>query len=500
MTWREIEEIWARLSGGTSMSGLSSGAKILLSRLPPLIFELIVALVAIALAVGAYFLIDLLFRNVTTLALVWPALVAATLIAGWRSGLMVVLGCQVLAWCFVISPKGSSSFSSTSDAISLLLALAAQLLLLWFVARHHAYKKTTNMVLEAQREELHNARLLLNEQSVTDSLVREQEAALRSTRQNLEAIYEASGDGLALCEAFRDEQGHVCEYQILEVNRAHVELTGATREQMLKQRVSTIYPPIDPRWFETAEKVLDTGLMHDFDIRSRATGRWLNIRVSRVSDTLFQQTFVDISSRRQLEEQRRALLKEMSHRVMNNFQMIAGFLHMGAAKADPAAREHLNMAERRIQVLAKLHSLLAYTESDGDMNVGEYIKELCGYLASTLERPEAVTIVCDTRDLLMPTDKAVPLGFVVTELVTNSAKYAYPAPMTGVIRVTLSPESQGWVLTIEDDGAGLGRAKPKTSGGLGTLLVRRFLQQIGAELTTTSDEGVRHQITLNIKE
>jgi PAS domain S-box-containing protein len=462
-----------------------------------LVLEAAVALFAMALAIGLRLLIDLLFPNVVPFALVFPALAGAALLAGWRSGLMVVAGCQVLAWYFLVPPRGSLQFKSPSDAMGLLLATAAQLLLLWFIARYRAVQREATTVLETRRAELDRALSRLKEQSDTDRLLLEKEAALRATRQNLEAIYQASGDGLALCEVFRDEHGHVVDYQVIEVNRAHAELTGATREQMLTQRVSAIYPPVDRRWFEAAEDVLDAGLMHDFDVRSRATGRWLNIRVSRVSDTLIQQTFVDISNRHRLEEQRQALLKEMSHRVMNNFQMIAGFLHMGAARAEPSAREPLKMAARRIQVLARLHSLLAYTESDREIDAGDYIKEICGYLESTLERPEAVAIVCETSDVFMPTDRAVLLGFVVTELVTNSAKYAYPAPMTGTIRITLLRQPDGWVLTIKDEGAGLSRAEPKDTGGLGTLLVQRFVKQMGAELMTTSDKGVRHEITCN---
>ena len=332
------------------------------------------------------------------------------------------------------------------------------------------------------------------EQAVWNEQVREKEAALAETRRNLEAIYHASGDGLALCEAIFDDDGHVVEYQVLEVNRAHAELTAATREQMLGERVSTIYPPIDPRWFETAEKVLKTGMMHNFDIRSRATGRWLNIRVSRVSDKLFQQTFVDVSERYRAEELRRSLLKEMNHRVLNNFQMIAGFLHMQAAVAGPDAKGHLRTAERRVHVLANLHSLLAYTESDTEVDASAYVKELCGLLAATFDSPERVTLLCDAGDLRLPTEKVVPLGFVISELVTNSAKYAYPDPRSGEIRVALAADSSGWTLTISDSGQGFGEAKSKASGGLGMRLVDGFLAQIGAELTTTSVSGVQHTI------
>jgi PAS domain S-box-containing protein len=319
-------------------------------------------------------------------------------------------------------------------------------------------------------------------------------AVLEETQRNLQAIYQASGDGLALCSAIRDADGRLIDYQVLEVNRSHGELTGATREQMLTKHVSTIYPPIDPRWFDTADKVLKTGVMHNFDIRSRATGRWLNIRVSRVSEDLFQQTFVDVSDRHRLEEQRQALLKEMSHRVMNNFQTIAGFLHIQAASAPPSAKAHLQTAEARVHVLARLHSLLTYTDSDSEIDAGAYVRDLCGYLGSTIERPGDVQLIHDICELRLATDKVVPLGFVISELVTNSAKYAYPAPATGVVTVTLQTNGLGWTLTVSDRGQGLGEAKASTGGGLGMRLVQRFVQQIGAELTTASQDGVRHEI------
>jgi two-component sensor histidine kinase len=263
---------------------------------------------------------------------------------------------------------------------------------------------------------------------------------------------------------------------------------------MLSQRISTIYPPIDPRWFESAERVLKTGIMHNFDVRSRATGRWLNIRTSRVSEDLFQQTFVDVSDRHRLEEQRRTLLTEMNHRVMNNFQMVAGFLNMQARAADHSARAQLHSAERRVQVLAKLHSLLAYTESDSEIDAAAYVRELCRHLESMIERPEDVTLVCEVGELRLPTDKAIPLGFVVTELVANSAKYAYPAPLSGAIHVTLSNETDGWILAIWDHGQGMDPEEPGLSRGLGSRLVQLFTRQIGAQLMRSVDGGVRHEI------
>jgi two-component sensor histidine kinase len=268
---------------------------------------------------------------------------------------------------------------------------------------------------------------------------------------------------------------------------------------MLASRVSVIAPPVDPRWFDSADQAVKTGVMQQFDVRSPATQRWLNIRVSRVSDDLFQQTFVDVTDRHRLDEQRTEMLKEMSHRVMNNFQMMASFLHIQASGAPPSVKAQLRTAESRVQVLAELHSLLAYTESAQEIDAAAYISQLCRRLGAVIDRPEEITIACVCEPLMLATDKIVPLGFVISELVTNAAKYAFPPPAQGVISVTLTRTLDCWTLTIRDNGRGLvGAVETPGSeppvGGLGTRLVRRFVQRIGGEIVTVCDGGLRHDI------
>lgn len=458
--------------------------RLLLDSIPRPLFEVTVAVFFITLATVGRWAVGCFFEGVVAFPLVFPAIAAATLLAGGRAGLGTLAGAQALAWYYFLPPKNSFAIASKGDAVSLVLVTIAELILLWSVTRYRA--------AQASAAELRDKRTAQLEQNL------EKNRELENTRRNLEAIYQSSGDGLALCEAIFDADGHVVEYQALEVNKAHAELTGATRDQMLTKKVSTIAPPIDPRWFETAEKVLKTGVTQNFDVRSRATGRWLNIRIARVSDRLFQQTFVDVSDRHLLDEQRNALMKEMNHRVFNNFQMISGFLQVQASAADPVAKTQLQTAGRRVQVLAKLHSFLAYTESDRDIDAAAYVRELCGYLTSLIDRPDAVRLICETEELRLPAETAVALGFVISELVANSAKYAYLAPAAGVILVKLAKHPQAWSLVIEDNGKGIQSDQPTTGGGLGFRLVQRFVEQIGAELVTTSNRGVRHEITTKL--
>jgi PAS domain S-box-containing protein len=472
------------------------------SIIPPIVTEVGVAAGLVLLAIGTRLLIDLAFGDVVEFALVFPAVVGASLLAGWRAGAMVIFVGQLLAWYFLLPIKGSFRFATAGNAVSLILTTGAELLMLWFVAGYRGAMRRLVEVEGGRILALQQRIEALDAQAEVDAKLRLQEDDLRQTRQNLVAIYDASADGLTLCRAIKNPAGEVVDYQVLEVNKAHQELTGATRAQMLGSVVSQIAPPVNPRWYSSADRAIKTGQMQEFDVRSTATGRWLNIRVSRVSDNLFQQTFVDINERYALEEQRQHLLKEMNHRITNNLQMVASFLHLQAGSAPPGAKEQLQAAEGRVQVLANLHSLLAYTESDREIDAGAYISQLCAQLEAMIDRPEDIRLDGACEPLHLPADKIVPIGFIICELVTNAAKYAFPDGAKGTIKVRLAPLDEGWALSVSDDGRGLApkaaavSAQPKR-GGLGTRLVQTFVSQIGGTLVTTSDAGVRHVVTFS---
>jgi two-component sensor histidine kinase len=468
--------------------------------IPPVVTETLVAAVAVLLAVGTRLLIDRSFGDVVEFALVFPAVVGATLVAGWRAGALVICAGQILAWYFLLPFKGSFQFATAGNAVSLILTTVAEALMLWFVAGYRGAMRRLVEVEGGRILALQQRVEALDAQARVDAKLREQEDDLRQTRQNLVAIYDASADGLTLCRAVKNASGDVVDYQVLEVNKAHQEQTGATRAQMLGALVSQIAPPVNPRWFTTADQAIKTGQMQQFDVRSTSTGRWLNIRVSRVSDDLFQQTFVDINERYALEEQRQHLLNEMNHRITNNLQMVASFLHLQAGSAAPGAKEQLQAAEGRVQVLAKLHSLLAYTDNDRDIDAGAYIAELCAQLEAMIDRPQDIKLDAACESLHLPAELIVPIGFIICELVTNAAKYAFPDGAKGTIRVRLARRDEGWALSIADDGRGLDLkamtvSAPARRGGLGTRLVQTFVSQIGGTLVTTSDAGVQHVIT-----
>jgi two-component sensor histidine kinase len=470
---------------------------------PPIVTQALVALGMVLLAVGVRLMLQRAFGNVVPFALLFPAVIGAALLAGPRSGLMVIVLGQTAAWYFLLPVKNSFQFATAGDAVSLVLTTVAELLLLWSVCGYRNAVRATLDTQAGRSAALESQVEALAAQARIDAQLRANEQSLQQTRQNLMAIYNASADGLTLCRAVRDADGQVIDYQVLEVNKAHAALTGATRERMLASLVSQIAPPVNPRWFTSADTALKTGKMQQFDVQSPVTGRWLNIRVSPVSDDLFQQTFVDVTDRHLLDEQRQHLLKEMNHRVANNLQMISSFLHLQSGMAEPSAGAQLKAAQGRVQVLAQLHSLLAYTESDREVDVSAYIGQLCEQLTEIIDRAGEVELQCACEPLLLTAEKVVPIGLIISELVTNAAKYAFPAPVKGVIQVSLTSDGHRWVLMIHDNGRGMSAASQDertggAMGGLGTKLVRQFVRQLGGSMTTTSDGGVRHEIIFEL--
>jgi len=105
-----------------------------------------------------------------------------------------------------------------------------------------------------------------------------------------------------------------------------------------------------------------------------------------------------------------------------------------------------------------------------------------------------VRLEVDTEPALMPLDKAVALGVVVNELVTNAAKHAYPPPAEGTIKVQLHRGDGAYTLQVADGGPGLPSEPSRT--GLGMRLVRSLAQQLGATLTVSPPPGAAFTLRL----
>lgn len=193
----------------------------------------------------------------------------------------------------------------------------------------------------------------------------------------------------------------------------------------------------------------------------------------------------------ELLEQKDVLFREMEHRVANSLQMIASILLLKArAVSSEETRGHLRDAHQRVMSVAEVQRHLHTSAGLDKVEVGSYLTKLCSSLASSMigdSQPIEVSVIADTG--MIDSDKAVSLGLIVTELVINAVKYAFPAPTSGAnIKVSYEINGVDWKLTVADNGIGHSGTEIKSQGsGLGTAIVQALVGQLGAVKTVASD-------------
>lgn len=193
-----------------------------------------------------------------------------------------------------------------------------------------------------------------------------------------------------------------------------------------------------------------------------------------------------------------ALLREVNHRVANSLQLVSTFVHMQAsAIADGQVRELLRETQARIAAVAQIHRRL-YTSHDVNyVEMEEYLEGLIDELRQSLSGKGTTHRICLQADpVRIPTDKAVSVGVIVAELVTNAYKYAYPQGRPGAVRVCLNTMTDGLVrLIVEDDGVGIQKDGAPRGTGLGQKIVRAMAHSLRSSLEfDPAHQGTRARI------
>ncbi|MCW2315470.1 two-component sensor histidine kinase [Rhodoblastus acidophilus] len=188
---------------------------------------------------------------------------------------------------------------------------------------------------------------------------------------------------------------------------------------------------------------------------------------------------------REARDRAEMLLHEVNHRVANSLGLIAAMVRMQAnLVTDPAAAQALQETQARITAVGGVHRRLYMHNRVGLVALDDYLGALATELpASLAEGDAAPTVRTEFAPITVCTDKAVSIGMIVGELVTNAIKYAYPDRAGGEIRITLQREADdGAALRVADDGVGFDPDDAAHGAGLGSKILKALSQNLQGEI------------------
>lgn len=232
----------------------------------------------------------------------------------------------------------------------------------------------------------------------------------------------------------------------------------------------------------------------DRDMRER--DRHHDALTADLQDSLAREEVL-LREKRHLSERQVTLSQEFEHRLINSLQLIVSLLSLQSrAATTPETAAQLTIAARRVGALGRVHRQLHLLDHEDKVQFKPYLEHLCEDLSDLLlQDGSGYAIVVESENVEIPTAFAIPLGFIVNELITNSAKYAQ-----GNITVRFKAISSGALsLAVSDDGPGLPTGFDASKcNGLGIKIVLSLVKQIGGELHILPGDngrGTRFTIT-----
>jgi two-component sensor histidine kinase/PAS domain-containing protein len=421
-----------------------------------------VAFVLLAAAVRVQ--LGALLPGLTIFSLYYPAILGAALIGGETAAALALVLSGLICWSMLYYARGLLVPMSTI-AVNLLLFVATAA----FVGAVGA-----------------RLRLLLRRRH--DDLLRlgEREARYR-------ALFEGVSEGFALIDGVWSDDGRLLDFALEEANPALLKMFRLDPKNIGRWQSETP-TRLNPDFISACERAFAGGPIH-LELHDSNAQSWYDVRLSRVGKTKLAEIIVDITDRKAEESRQSEMFDELNHRVKNNLAAVSAMLTLQARAAeDPQVREQLRKAVDRIAAIGEVHASLYRASSTDEVDFAAYLRRLCDRLADGLIDSDRVRIEVDADPAMAPLDEAVALGLIVNELVTNAAKYAYPEPAAGVIRVVLRNRPGMFVLKVSDEGRGLGSGG--ASSGIGMRLVRSLVRQCRGELDVAHEGGASFTVSL----
>jgi two-component sensor histidine kinase len=185
------------------------------------------------------------------------------------------------------------------------------------------------------------------------------------------------------------------------------------------------------------------------------------------------------------EAEKDFLLQEASHRFKNELTILAALIRL-QERAVPAAAEALRSTADRIHVLGRMHERMQRSDGTAVVDSREFIDTLCQDLQRALIAGRAVSVRVEAESHPLAQERAVSVGLIINELVTNALKYAFPDGRSGTVVVRLVRETEAFCISVVDDGIGIDPEAAAAAAGLGQRLIRSMASQLHGTYRITS--------------
>lgn len=329
------------------------------------------------------------------------------------------------------------------------------------------------------------------------------EKALQESEAKFRRLFERSADPHTLY----DHDGY------FDCNEATIRILGlSSREELISSHPGDISPKFQPDGQLSSEKagtIIETVFAkgsHRFNWvceKTDGTPIYLDILCNRVllqGKPAIHAVWRDVTEQKKAEDkikkslaEKEVLLREIHHRVKNNLASISSLLTLQSHhSANDLLSQELNKARDRIQSMSVAHELLYQSESLASIDVEYYLKSVVEHLINSVAGLGApISVEPDITGVSFNIDTAIPLGFILNELVSNCLKHAFPPGSEGRIKISLRPmDSENFELIVADNGKGMPPDIDLDNPvSLGLELVNIFVDQLAGKMEISGEQG-----------
>ena len=305
---------------------------------------------------------------------------------------------------------------------------------------------------------------------------------------------------------------------ILDVNQSSIKLIGIPKKDLIGKKYSILKKGKQndsELQVDRINSLLHGESVEPFEFRFITNDEninWISVHLKPVMDNgtiiYIIAIGIDITEHKTAEKaiksslnDKNILLKEIHHRVKNNMQIISSLLNLQTEYVDDEqAINVLKESQNRVRSMAIIHEKLYKSKDLTHINFADYIKSLVSNLFYSYNiRQTRIKSTFRIEDISLNIETAIPCGLIISELISNSLKYAFPNDMNGEIIVSLKAKDDTYQLCISDNGIGLPEdINFNNIKTLGMSLVNSLTEQIDGKVTIYRNHGTQYEI--NFKE